>query len=48
MALQGSEVLNVWNTVVNDHSYKMCVKCTTRNEKLTRKNDDRNVTNANT
>lgn len=29
------------------HSYKMCVKSTTRKEKLTAKNEDRNVTNAN-
>ena len=28
-------------------SYKMCVKSTTRKEKLTTKNEDRNVTNAN-
>ena len=52
MALHGGKVLNEWNAVVNDresgkHSYKMCVKCTTRKEKLTTKNEDRNVTNAN-
>ena len=29
------------------HLYKMCVKSTTRKEKLTTKNEDRNVTNAN-
>ena len=29
------------------HSYKMCVKSTTRKQKLTTKNEDRNVTNAN-
>jgi len=29
------------------HSYKMCVKSTTRREKLTTKNEDGNVTNAN-
>ena len=29
------------------HSYKMCVKSTIRKEKLTTKNEDRNVTNAN-
>ena len=28
-------------------SYKICVKSTTRKEKLTTKNEDRNVTNAN-
>ena len=53
MALQRSEVLNEWNAVVNDrnkwkHSYKMYAKCTTRKEKLTTRNEDRNVSNANT
>jgi len=53
MALQRSKVLNEWNAVVNDCDkwkalFQIRVKYKTRKEKLTMKNDDRNVTNANT
>ena len=52
MALQRGKVLNEWNAVVNDRDkWKALIqnvcKCTTRNEKLTTENEDRNVTNGN-
>ena len=51
MALQRGKVLNEWNAVVNDRNkWKALIQnvCKeTRKEKLTTKNEDRNVTNAN-
>ena len=54
MALQRGKVLNEWNAVVNYRDKwktliqnDLCVKSTTRKEKLTTKYEDRNVTNAN-